>query len=208
LTPRQRARRGDGELLHQEIVAAAARLLAESGDEEAVSIRAVAAAVGVTPPSIYLHFADKTALMYAVCEERFAALDLYLEKEAAGATGPLDEIERRGRAYIRFGLDNPEHYRILFMGRERPPMWDVERLPAASAFEHLVGSVQRAMAAGEVVDGDPLVIAVGLWTSVHGVTSLMIAKPDFPWPPLEEIVDHLMAVHHRGLARPAADPAR
>jgi AcrR family transcriptional regulator len=199
--PRPRARRGDGELLHQEIVAAAARLLAESGDEEAVSIRAVADAVGVTPPSIYLHFADKTALMYAVCEERFAALDLYLEKEAAGAADPLDEIERRGRAYIRFGLDNPEHYRILFMGRERPPMWDVERLPTAAAFEHVVGSVERAIAAGAIAGDDPVVIAVGLWASVHGVTSLMIAKPDFPWPPVDDIVNHLMGVHCRGLAR-------
>ena len=200
IAKRSRARRGDGELLHEEIVAAAACLLAESGDEEAVSIRAVAAAVGVTPPSIYLHFADKTALMYAVCEERFAALDLCLEKEAASAAGPLDEIERRGRAYIRFGLDNPEHYRILFMGRERPPMWDIERLPTASAFEHLVGSVERAIAAGAIVGENAVVIAIGLWASVHGVTSLMIAKPDFPWPPLDDVVDHLMAVHCRGLA--------
>ena len=65
---RARARRGEGPRLREEILAAATRLLAETGDEEAVSIRAVAEAVGVTPPSIYLHFADKTELIFAVCE--------------------------------------------------------------------------------------------------------------------------------------------
>jgi len=197
---RTRARRGDGELLHQEIVAAAARLLAETGDEEAVSIRAVAAAVGVTAPSIYLHFADKTALMYAVCEERFVALDQFMEKAAAAASDPLDELQRRGRAYVRFGLDNPEHYRILFMGRDRPPMWDVERLPSAACFGHLVESVQRAIAAGVIAAPDPVVVAVGLWAEVHGITSLLIAKPDFPWPPTEELIDHVCAVHCAGLS--------
>jgi AcrR family transcriptional regulator len=205
---RTRARRGDGELLHVEIVAAAARLLAETGDEDAVSIRAVAAAVGVTPPSIYLHFADKTALMYAVCEERFTALDREIEKAAARASDPLDEIRRRGEAYVRFGLDNPEQYRILFMGRPRPPLWNEERLRTASAFEHLVEAVQRAIDAGVVPTQDPVLVALGLWASVHGITSLMIAKPEFPWPPVKQIIDHQMATYVRGLmVDPQAGPA-
>jgi len=64
---RRRAPRGQGRKLREEILAAAERLLRETGDQEAVSIRAVADAVGVTPPSIYLHFADKTDLIFAIC---------------------------------------------------------------------------------------------------------------------------------------------
>ena len=60
---RTRARRGEGERLREEILDAAERLLIETGNRDAVSIRAVAEAVGVTPPSIYLHFADKTELL-------------------------------------------------------------------------------------------------------------------------------------------------
>jgi len=47
---RHRARRGEGARLREEILAAGTRLLLETGDEEAVSIRAIAQAVGVTPP--------------------------------------------------------------------------------------------------------------------------------------------------------------
>jgi len=74
LAPRRRARRGDGPLLREEIIAAAERLLLERGSEEAVSMRAIADAVGVTPPSIYLHFADKEELFVAVCDARFDEL--------------------------------------------------------------------------------------------------------------------------------------
>ena len=194
MTPaRLRARRGEGEALRDEIVEAAARLLGETGDEDAVSMRAVAAAAGVTPPSIYLHFPDKTALMFAVCEERFAALDRMSEEAAAAAADPLDELYRRGEAYIRFGLENPEHYRILFMGRDEPLEYDEERLRQTACFGHLVEAVGRAMDTGAIASGDPMVVAIGLWASVHGITSLMIAKPNFPWPPLPALTSHILS---------------
>src|SRR3954462_12451882 len=105
-TRRARARRGEGERLRDEILAAAERLLIRTGDQEAVSIRAIAEAAGVTPPSIYLHFADKTQLLTAVCSARFAEFDRYLEEAASGVDDPLDALWARGRAYVRFGLDN------------------------------------------------------------------------------------------------------
>src|SRR6266540_4850124 len=72
---RTRARRGEGEKLREQILEVAERLLVETVDEEAVTIRAVADAVGVTPPSVYLHFADKDELLFAICERHFAQLD-------------------------------------------------------------------------------------------------------------------------------------
>lgn len=67
LTRRRRAPRGSGVYLRDEILDAATQLLLDTGHAKAVSIRAVAQRVGVTPPSIYLHFADKDALLDAVC---------------------------------------------------------------------------------------------------------------------------------------------
>ena len=72
---RTRARRGEGHRLREELVAAASDLLGELGDPNQLSMRAVAAAAGVTPPSIYLHFADKTALLDEVCCAYFEKLD-------------------------------------------------------------------------------------------------------------------------------------
>src|ERR687888_1511242 len=97
---RRRAPRGQGERLRAEILAAAEHLLVETGDEEAVSIRAVADSVGVTPPSIYLHFADKNELMFAVCERQFERLDRVTEEAAAQSNDPLESLRLRGRAYV------------------------------------------------------------------------------------------------------------
>ena len=72
---RSRSRRGEGEHLRDEILAAAERILIETNDQSALSIRAIAAAVGVTPPSIYLHFADRNDLVFAVCERHAEQLD-------------------------------------------------------------------------------------------------------------------------------------
>jgi len=199
---RSRARRGDGERLRAQILAATERLLIETGDQEAVSIRAIAEAAGVTPPSIYLHFADKTELLAAVCEARFADLDRCMAEAAAGVDDPLEALWARGRAYVRFGLDNPEHYRILFMTRPvagAAPA-DLDRLPGLTAFGHLVEEVARAMEAGALAPGDPFLVATGLWSAVHGVTSLLIARPDFPWPDLDTLMAHVVAVNGRGLA--------
>lgn len=44
-----------------------------------------------------------------------------------------------------------------------------------------------------------MLVAIGLWVAVHGITSLVIAMPTFPWPPLDDLVDHIPATQARGL---------
>ena len=198
---RARARRGEGARLREEILAAATRLLAETGDEEAVSIRAVAEAVGVTPPSIYLHFADKTELIFAVCEEQFRQLDDEMTAAEAGVADPLEALRRRGQAYVRFGLRNAEAYRVLFMYKNHvPDNVDDEYLYRSETFNHLVESVQRCLDAGALRPGDPLQISVGLWVLVHGITSLLLAAPTVPGPSEpDELVDRRITDHLEGL---------
>jgi AcrR family transcriptional regulator len=205
MLPRTRARRGEGERLRQEILDATERLLLETGDESAVSIRAVADAVGVTPPSIYLHFADKSELVFAVCEGHFARFEAAARDAIEGVDDPLERVYRRGRAYVRFGLDNPEHYRIMFMSRAEavPERFVDERVVADSAaFSGLVGDVQACMDQGKLEGDDAFLVACGMWATVHGVTSLLIAKPHFPWPPLDQLLDHTLVACGRG-QRPA-----
>lgn len=199
---RTRARRGEGELLHTEILDAAERLLIETGSEEAVSIRRIAEAVGVTPPSIYLHFADKDELFLAVCERQFEELDRTMEAAVVGIDDPLDELYARGAAYVRFGLDHPEQYRILFMrvNTHAPAASDEDRIRRASAFDHFVESVARCVDAGDLPAGsDPFVVAIELWSVTHGLTSLMISKAMFSWPDAGAITDHLLTAACAGL---------
>ncbi|MFN2543641.1 MAG: TetR/AcrR family transcriptional regulator [Actinomycetota bacterium] len=206
---RRRAPRGQGERLREEILSAAERLLIDTGDEQAVSIRAVADAVGVTPPSIYLHFGDKKELMFAVSERQFERLDRVTEEAAAGSTDPLESLRLRGKAYVQFGRDNPEQYRILFMGKSEasPPGFDEDRLRGLVSFDHLVGAVQRCMDAGAIPQTDAFFVALGMWIAVHGLTSLLIAKPDFPWPDPAGLVDHFCSVHVAGLQAVAHSPS-
>lgn len=199
---RTRARRGEGELLHEEILMAAERLLVETGSAEGVSIRAIADAVGVTPPSIYLHFPDKETLLFAVCDRQFARFDEALEAADATTTDPVEALERRGQAYVRFGLEHPEAYRIMFM--ERPTLVDrhVDAVQKAGtgAFGHLVAAVQRAIDAGGLrADLDPLKGAIFLWSGVHGITSLLISLGAFPWGDRETLVRDMCRLHLRAL---------
>lgn len=198
---RTRARRGEGERLRDEILDAAERLLIETGNEEAVSIRAVAEAVGVTPPSIYLHFADKNELIFAVCEKHYDQFDRFMEAAAGGSDDPLESLRLRGRAYVQFGLDHPEHYRILFMGRsdDSPEDFEEKRMRRIASFDHLVQGVQRCIDAGVIATDDPVKLAVGMWSAVHGITSLLISKPGFPWPEIDGLLDHILTTQIKGL---------
>ncbi len=187
---RPRARKGEGELLRDEILVAAERLLLETGSEEQVSIRAVASATGVTPPSIYRHFEDKRHLLFEVCARQFELLDEALEASAAGITDPVLALRARGRAYVQFGVDHPEHYRIMFMGPgyETPEQWS--DILSTGSFAHLVEAIQKVVDAGAMeVVGDVLTAALHIWANIHGLTSLLVARPEMPWPELDAFVD-------------------
>src|SRR6201985_782490 len=98
---RRRAPRGSGDLLRDEILDAATDLLLETGHAKSVSIRSVGQRLGVTPPSIYLHFADKDALLDAVCARYFEKLDVEMQRAAQEHTSLVQLLRAQGLAYVR-----------------------------------------------------------------------------------------------------------
>jgi AcrR family transcriptional regulator len=199
---RRRAPRGQGERLREEIIDATEKLLLATGDQNAVSIRAVADAVGVTSPSIYLHFADKNELIFAVCERHFARFDAILEEARRSSEDPVQSLMACGHAYVKFGLENPEHYRILFMTKPEmtPESWTAEKVMGSAAFEHLVEAVAMAIQAMDVQpQPDPLFVSISLWSIAHGITSLLLTHPNFPWPDREQLVDYVLRMPVEGL---------
>lgn len=202
-TRRARSPRGKGEQLREEILAAAERILIETNDESALSIRAIAAAVGVTPPSIYLHFADRTDLVFAVCERQAEKLDQAMEQAAEGSADPWERIRRRGYAYLKWGLENPEHYRILMMTRPdlTPDRFLDERMADTAGLDAVAGDLSAALAAGTITfTGDPVKATELLWMVIHGMVSLLIAKPGFPFGDVDEVYESMLELVHRGLA--------
>jgi len=182
--PRRRARRGEGERLREEILAAARELLAETNDADAVSVRAVAERDGVSTPSIYLHFADKAALMDAVCEAVFADLDRVMEEAAATTDDPFDGLRLRGLVYARFALENPEQYRLAMMRMpghldSSASAFTADDIVGGPTYHHLTSAVARCIDLGVFAPGvDPQVVATGLWAAAHGAVALCLAKPD------------------------------
>lgn len=194
MTPatRTRSARGHGEQLRDEILDAAEALLVETQSEDAVSIRAVADRVGVTPPSIYRHFEDKATLMFSVCDRQFHRLDEELRRQIEVGDDPVEAVRACGRAYARFGMEHPEAYRIMFMGHSdlTPEQYHDEVLADHGAFAGLVQAIETAEAAGRLrPEVDVLTAALMMWSSVHGMVSLRIAKPNFPWPSFDEQVE-------------------
>lgn len=167
-----------------------------------MSIRAIAEAVGVTPPSIYLHFADRDELIHAVAQMQFAQLQARIEAEVAGVDDPVEALRRRGRAYVAFGVDHPEHYRILLMGRHEFTRedFDAGTIPGIESFRDLVANVEACMDAGAFAAADPFLVACGLWAVVHGITSLRITVTGFPLVGADTLTDHVLEVALRGLA--------
>jgi AcrR family transcriptional regulator len=188
---RRRAPRGSGEQLREEILDATTELLLETGHAKAVSIRSVAQRVGVTPPSIYLHFADKDTLLDAVCARYFEKLDEEMQRLAADQPSTIDVLRAQGLAYVRFALKNPELYRIAMIG-EGGPGSDVDVALNTSAFVYLRNSVEALITEGIYPPGDATTLALEWWTVAHGIASLLISRPYLPWGDAEVFADRVM----------------
>jgi len=208
-SPRRRARRGEGELLREEILDATTELLVETGSADKVSTRAVAQRVGCTSPSIYLHFPDKAALMYAVCERQFESLGVVLEKALADIDDPVERMRQGAHTYARFAVEHPEQYRVMMMDEAYSETYEdtLDHLGTSSGFSVIVSAVQDGMDSGQLAPGDPLLVALTLWAAVHGMVSLLIVKPKLELPPLDALIDHLCTQFVVGLL-PRPDPTQ
>ncbi|ANY08008.1 TetR/AcrR family transcriptional regulator [Pseudonocardia sp. HH130630-07] len=194
---RRRNRRGEGARLREDIVAGAVDLLEETGDEASVTLRAVARRVGITPPSIYRHFADPAAIMLAVVREAFEELVAVLrDAHAAAPDEPRARLTALCAAYVEFARTHPGRYRTMFGGVWMPDLeassvteTDLHSLGRAS-LELLAEAVSGCAAAGISATTDPDADAVVLWLGLHGLAHQRLVTVSFPWPAdvLERIV--------------------
>ncbi len=113
------------------------------------------------------------------------------------------------RAYVDFGLHYPHHYYFAFL---LPPAAQSEAYASTptphEAFDVLRRSVGECRSRGRLRAVDPEPASQSLWAAVHGITSLLIAKPGFPWVGREKLIETVIAMAVDGLdfAPPAAVP--
>jgi AcrR family transcriptional regulator len=169
--PRDQYHHGD---LRRALLQAAVRTLQKRGFD-ALTLRAVGDELGVSRSALYRHFADKAALLTAVASEGFRMLESALrsswETNGRGVRG----FQAQGEAYVRFALENPWHYRVMF-GSGFELVADDAELSAngAAAFAVLVEALVEQQAQGLVREDDPQLQANFVWAAVHGVAMLAI----------------------------------
>jgi AcrR family transcriptional regulator len=177
-TASARRRQGQRGQVRKAILDAAGAVFLEVG-LEALSMRKVAERAGYTATTIYRYFADKDDLLFSVVAEGLAAFTAALREGRDTGDDPLARIEGMGLSYVRFGLDHPALYRLLFiqrpdfLGRSRG---DIQTLRVES-FTLLRETVVSAMSAGAVTAADAAAVSMSLWAVVHGVASLAITMP-------------------------------
>ena len=160
--------------LRRALVEEAVRTIQTHG-VETLTLRTVGERLGVSRTALYRHFADKPALLAAVGREGFRMLRLTLteawEQNGRGREG----FEAMGIAYVRFAVDHPSHYRVMFGGFIESCEKDAAFIDeATAAFQVLVDSLLEQQRAGLVRNDDPLLLARMIWSLVHGVAMLVI----------------------------------
>ena len=115
-----------------------------------------------------------------------------------GVDDPVEQIRLMAHEYGRFALEHPEQYRVLFMSGIRTEVHDLDGLRLDDCFGMLVASVDACLEQGLFVPGDPVLVSLALWASVHGVASLLIAH-DLEFPPLEVYLGQVVDQNLSGL---------
>lgn len=161
--------------LRRALVDGAVVMLADT-DPDAISLRALARKIGVDHSAAYRYFADREALLAEVAEEGYLALIEAVE--AALADAPARAAERLAafaRAYVQMAMREPGRYRAMI----RPRLVEKRDRPKDSgdaALAVLEREIAAGATAGELVVDDVREVAVGLWSAMHGVASLIATR--------------------------------
>ena len=187
--------------MRRAILDATEALLLEEG-EERFSIRRLVERCGYTAPTIYHHFGDKEGLIAALLDERYERLALQL-KRVPRTGDPVGYLRAMGRAFVRFGLRNPTHHRLLFAPRTQ------QHAPPRSALEvqeMLEQAWTELWEEGRLRAGDAAAAGQALFCLLYGLTDRRLARPEHDWSKtgIEDAIDALL----RGLVAPEPGSGR
>jgi len=189
LGPRERRER-EREEIRTRILDAARELFANEG-VESVTMRRIADRIEYSPTAIYFHFRDKESLLAELCDYDFRAF-AHQFIAISQIPDPVERLRAAGQAYVSFGLNNPSHYRLMFM---TPKTTEANTLvkgnPEEDAYAFLKLIVAELMEKGRFRDDltNADLAAQVIWSAVHGLVSLEIAKCKdewVEWRPVEE----------------------
>lgn len=161
--------------LKQALVAAAVKVLAKMGPR-AFTLREVARQAKVSHNAPYRHFRDKDELLAAVAGQGFDQLAESMITASAGAGNALQALQLSGVGYVRFALQWPEHFSVMFDYSQDLSAYPEHAAAGQRAFQVLLDKIVAAQKAGRIPSGDPQPLALIAWSLVHGIAKLAIAN--------------------------------
>ncbi len=167
------------------------------------SLRAAARGAGVNPSAVYRHFTDRAELLGAVAAAGFADLGERMTEAVDGVGDPRSRFRATGEAYVRSALDRPDRFRLMFGPYGSLP-GSAGRLTADTGhpgpYALLVGVLDDLAQAGDL-DGRPEDTALTVWSTVHGLATLLVDRAVALDPAdVDTAVAHLVGTVLRGLA--------
>ena len=164
--------------LRQVLMDEAALMIKEEG-EKALSMRKLAARVGVSRTAPYHHFADKQTLLCAIAEEGFRRFQLISDVQDYDDDGmiSLSVQQQFVRNYIKFAQDNAQYYDLMFGGH----LWKSQQLTESltreghRSFRRYVERLREWQLEQRILpEIDPLRFAQVSWSTLHGMSRLLI----------------------------------
>lgn len=157
------------------ILTAAKAIHARDG-QEGLSMRRLAARLGMTAPAIYHHFANREAILESLSQEGFDRLIARLE-QLSSRRRPTRQCKDFLTAYREFALDEPHLFAAMFLARRRRARQFPEDFSArrSTAFSMLADRVRAAIKARQFRDDDADEVALTLWATAHGLVLLQRA---------------------------------
>lgn len=163
------------EEMRQLILDGAQKLFLANGFEK-VSIRSIADEIEYSPATIYLYFKDKNELLFGLHQRGFIKMiGEFLPLQLL--TDPFEKLVEMGRSYIRFAVENPELFDLMFI--MNAPMETLEKedwVEGDQAFGLLMSVVQECMDVGVFQKHDVQSTAMMIWSGIHGYTALFLRK--------------------------------
>jgi AcrR family transcriptional regulator len=138
------------------------------------SLREVARKARLTAPAVYRHFDSKDALLREVCSEGFRIFSSYLLRALSAATA-RERMAESAQQYLRFALDHPRYYRVIFMGASEDFAPMRPKRGNDPTFQFLIDRVIECQKERILPRGDPEAAATVIWSQVHGLVSLRLS---------------------------------
>ena len=197
-TTERRAR--EKEQLRRQIIDAARELFVSEGYEN-VSMRKIADKIEYSPTVIYLYFKDKADLLDSACQETLLGLLDTVELLKRDKNNPVESLRKSGKAYVEFGLEYPQDYKLTFVIRPQfqKGLGLEEGSVGERVFSYLCAMVSECVRQKAFRQVDVETTGQALWSAVHGVTLLLIDFPDFPWTATDQLIDTVIDTMIEGL---------